>query len=1151
MKLTPFFILLLQTFLLTAPASAEIIGVETFDYPDGAIAGKTGGTFWDYKNTTPGPGHLGAGAVADWDNVTNAPTVSASRLSTSNSSAKREFIGPASAEGSGAVTDGADRANQVLYIRTTFTTGATLSNAIGLSTYDFGTERIFFGKPFNEANFGIATANGFGSATSSITVAANTTYTIVAKVDYPNDSLSLFINPDLNAAEPAPHAVKTGYTTNNFSTAVRLASSPGDPVLWDNLVVATTWADLGTVVTTLADEDDGSLSPTAGTGVSLREAVKYSPSGTLVTFASALDGGTILFTGGNMDVQGALTIDAGNLPRGLTLDADRRSRHFYNESGQALALTGLTLINGNGTGTNDPLGGAILSLAGPLRLTHCTLLENSATSGGAIYTQGDRCRLDHCTLSGNRSTDTSSTGGILCIIGELSLTHCTISGNTGNGLGGGVAWQNPATVVIERCIIAGNNDPASSRPDLFKNINATAPTATGPSLIGVNTLVESTFPTGALAGTAAAPLDPKLSPLGYFGGPTQTMHPLIGSPAIDAGGTVNPGGTDQRGFPSFVDGDNSGTAALDIGAVEAGPLFTVISGGDGLPPTLRTQLDNAATSAPGSRIGFSPSFSNATITLNGTELSIPATASLFIDASDLSGPVTISGNNRSRVFNILSGATVAMNNLVLTGGLTGAGVGGGGILNDGRLSLHFSTVSNNRTGNASSGNGGNGGGIFSSGPLDITRSTISNNQTGNGGLSGSQAEIGGSGGSGGGIFSSSQLAISHSTIANNRTGEGRLSARGGDGGGINSLGSLNMVHSTVAGNQTGSGGSPIGNGGGIAGSVNSPLVLQSSILAQNAGSIGQDIAGGGVIYLGTSFIGVTAGSTSTSGPAPLTGNARLAPLGDYGGPTQTMALLPGSPARNATRNSEVQQVSIGAFAINFTLTFNGATTSQLNENSSAAAVQSALTGLSTIGTGNVAVSLAIDGGNNKRYAVSFQGAFIGVDVPQISSATATITTLQNGFTSTATRDQRGFPIVGIPDIGAYEAGTLETNFNAFIWETLPTTATAQQHEPFADYDSDGADNFNEWTAGTVVTDPLSLFRVTDTIRSGFNFSTTFTSVANRVYTFETSEDLITWSPLLESNLTPTLRIGTGSPITLQLAVGPFPKFFLRTRVARP
>jgi len=58
--------------------------------------------------------------------------------------------------------------------------------------------------------------------------------------------------------------------------------------------------------------------------------------------------------------------------------------------------------------------------------------------------------------------------------------------------------------------------------------------------------------------------DPKIGPLGNSGGPTLTMPPLAGSPAIDAGddSVTNFLSTDQRGYPRL-----SGTH-VDIGAVE-------------------------------------------------------------------------------------------------------------------------------------------------------------------------------------------------------------------------------------------------------------------------------------------------------------------------------------------------------------------------------------------------------------------------------------------------------------------------------------------------------------------------------------------------------------------------------------------------------
>jgi hypothetical protein len=55
--------------------------------------------------------------------------------------------------------------------------------------------------------------------------------------------------------------------------------------------------------------------------------------------------------------------------------------------------------------------------------------------------------------------------------------------------------------------------------------------------------------------------------LGNYGGLTQTMPPLPGSPAIDAGGPTTLT-NDQRGFAMAQDSTGSGIAKPDIGAVE-------------------------------------------------------------------------------------------------------------------------------------------------------------------------------------------------------------------------------------------------------------------------------------------------------------------------------------------------------------------------------------------------------------------------------------------------------------------------------------------------------------------------------------------------------------------------------------------------------
>ena len=79
-------------------------------------------------------------------------------------------------------------------------------------------------------------------------------------------------------------------------------------------------------------------------------------------------------------------------------------------------------------------------------------------------------------------------------------------------------------------------------------------------------------------------------------------------------------------------------------------------------------------------------------------------------------------------------------------------------------------------------------------------------------------------------------------------------------------------------------------------------------------------------------------------------------------------------------------------------------------------------------------------------------------------------------------DQRGLPIVSQPDIGAYEAGTF-TNYNAFIYEKLPATATTPQHATTFDFDGDGATNTQEWATLTDPSSPTSLFRITSAVLS--------------------------------------------------------------------
>ncbi len=846
--------LLVLPLLLAFPARAEIIGVEQFDYPDGSIAGQTGGMVWDFRNITA-PVRDGTPSV--WSNIFGVPTVAAGRLVTNENSALRPHNGPSlgfgfgSDEEQGSVTDG--RLQQIVYHRVSLTTGGTLPTFIGLSTYDFGTERIFFGKRFGQTVFGIETSNGFGVQNSTIPVAINTTYTLVAKVNYPANQLSLFINPTLGGTEPAANAVINGYTTNNFSTGVRLGSGSGGAVTWDNLLSATTWAEIsGTVVTTLADEDDGPGSLSSPADISLREAVKYSPIGSLITFDPALSGGTITLSGGQLLIDKSLTLDASALSGGMTVSGSNASRHFEVQAGKSLTLCGLTLTGGN---SGSDIGGAVFN-AGTLTLDRCTFAGNVSQRGGAIFNDGTAV-LTHCTLTGNFG---NVSGGAIRSGGSLSLTRCTLSGNRASSNGGGAIFHAGSLLLLADSIIAGNF--ATPGPEIFKDFFGQTPTATGVNLL--SDLANSGLTAGPSVLVGAA----KLSPLGYFGGPVQTLHPLIGSPAIDAAGTTNPGGTDARGFPRLVDGNTASAGAqLDIGAVEAGPLRTVDSVG-GLSLTgLRATI--VASTEPGARIAFSSSVFPATpIEDIFGELGISAGRTLFIDASNLTGPVTISGRNTNRVFNIPATATVAMYSLKIVNGRAPDGVNGttgtpgdsgGGILNAGALSLFSTVIDSNRAGNGGSsavlagGTGGAGGGISNSGKLALTACTVSLNTSGIGGTSTSN-DNGGQGGGGGGIsHTGSALTLTDCMMSFNRTsagGSGTFGGNGGHGGGISSSAAFALTNCTLSNNATGTGGNIAqglggGDGGGISSSA--PFSLTRCTLAGNRTAGGTTGGEGGAI----------------------------------------------------------------------------------------------------------------------------------------------------------------------------------------------------------------------------------------------------------------------------------------------------------------
>ncbi len=174
--------------------------------------------------------------------------------------------------------------------------------------------------------------------------------------------------------------------------------------------------------------------------------------------------------------------------------------------------------------------------------------------------------------------------------------------------------------------------------------------------------------------------------------------------------------------------------------------------------------------------------------------------------------------------------------------------------------------------------------------LRISGSTFSgNNATGNGG-GGLRVTINNGAGQG---------YITNSTISGNtNTNPG---SSGGGGIFVQSDGFV-VTNSTITENSTAGGG-----GGGIRVSLGKSATLNGTIIGGNSGTDANDVSGDivsgsahNLIGDGTGVSGISNGTDNNIvGTAAMPVNARLAPLGNYGGTTRTHALLPGSPALNA------------------------------------------------------------------------------------------------------------------------------------------------------------------------------------------------------------------------------------------------------------
>jgi hypothetical protein len=338
------------------------------------------------------------------------------------------------------------------------------------------------------------------------------------------------------------------------------------------------------------------------------------------------------------------------------------------------------------------------------------------------------------------------------------------------------------------------------------------------------------------------------------------------------------GGIFNAGTLTIIDSTLSGGHALFGGGMANAGTLTI---------TDSTLTGNVALSDGGSGIGNliggTLIVSRCTLTGNGANNSGGGIynfgGTLTVAESIFSGNSAFNENPGGGIYNQDGRATVIHS--TFSGNLSA--YGGGLDNNGGILTVIGSTISGNI-----------GSGIFNhvGGALTVTSSTLSGNT--------SEAYAGG-------ISNSGTLTVTNSTLSGNRTTDTTF----GKGGGIGNDGVLNGGDTATVVDCTLSGNFAAATGGGLDQTGPGNLTIRNTLVAGNTAKSSPDV-GGSLNSQGHNLIGDgTGGSgyadTDLVGSADNPIDPLLGPLQDNGGPTLTMALLPGSPARMAGDTTDVPE----------------------------------------------------------------------------------------------------------------------------------------------------------------------------------------------------------------------------------------------------
>ncbi len=511
---------------------------------------------------------------------------------------------------------------------------------------------------------------------------------------------------------------------------------------------------------------------------------------------------------------------------------------WANAYGGGLYLAGTSVIEHTSIETN-------LALGGRAGRAHPANVKAGNGLGGGVYNAGDltvrssswvanRARggsgIDGCLGCSPPPVNSyldggDGEGGGLFNVGTWRATNSTFAANevipgdayiTGNGGGGqpgraagsAVAVETNGTGQLNFVTISGNAGPAASlriRGSLGLRNTIVGPTVGSSNCWGV--LMDeghniSSDDSAHLDGPGSVNgMDPLLDSLQPFN-PGFGFWPKVGSPVVDAGECDGTTDLDQRGER------RSQGFRCDMGAVESGyySLHTLDE------DSLRTALAEQPL---------------LTFGRSGTILlSAPLVISNTIGLSGAGQKVTLSGNNAHRIFEVLPGGALGLDNLTLR---DGSAIEGGAIINDGNAWLERIDFVDNHARpdeNIASPNGVRGGAIFNRGSLSTTNCVFAGNDARHG-----AALLGMGGVAYGGAFYNATNGIAG--IYNTRFTRNQAVGSGGGatgifqgapgfpgaGGAVFNEGSLLLLHAEISENLAagGDGGSLAGNGAGASG----------------------------------------------------------------------------------------------------------------------------------------------------------------------------------------------------------------------------------------------------------------------------------------------------------------------------------------------